>query len=226
MNLYAYVYNNPLKFIDPSGHCGVLANGNFHDCNGVDTQLLQLKLDYSKASTDAERNRIRDNAASLRASSGRHDEKNNPNGYTVMYDKGLDYYTIPDVTDKLNGLMLKYEYMFDAESKRTWVVNLEVFYNTVKNKAELDLKNLPDWQHSHFVYDGEIVDKDVPGNISYGYFGKVLNIPDFVLKSGAGAAQIAAGTSSIKFFTSYGDDPRDTARIKQGIQIYSNWHRK
>lgn len=47
-----------------------------------------------------------------------------------------------------------------------------------------------------------------------------------VLKSGAGYAQVKAGTSDIRYFSSYGDDPRDQARIVQGISIYNKWHKK
>ncbi|MBO2946249.1 hypothetical protein JJQ72_20040 [Paenibacillus sp. F411] len=185
-----------------------------------------MKIQYKDAS-NKEKAELSNKAAKIRSSIGLYDEKNNPKGYTVKSSLGLDYYTIIDVTKKLNGLMLQYEYLYSERTNDNFVRNLEDFYNIVKNKAELDLKNQPDWQHSHFIYSGEVVDKDVPGNISYGYFGKVMNIPDRLLTAGAGFAQIKAGTFSINGlnFTSFGDDPRDTQRILQGIKIYYKWHK-
>ena len=39
------------------------------------------------------------------------------------------------------------------------------------------------------IYNAEIVQKDVPGNIVFGFLGKAFSIPDEVLIRGAGAAQ-------------------------------------
>lgn len=41
-----------------------------------------------------------------------------------------------------------------------------------------------------------------------------------ILYSGAGGAQIVAGTFSWEFASSYFDDPRDKARIEQDTQLY------
>lgn len=133
-------------------------------------------------------------------------------------DKGLE-----DVTDKLNGLMLRYEYIYDNRT----VVNIEEFYELVRNGAELDLKN-QGWTSTYYVYDNQIVERDVPGNIAFGYVGKVFDIPDTILVAGAGYAQIRAGTSKKEWInlTSFGDDPRDTYWINYGIDLYNSWHRK
>lgn len=116
--------------------------------------------------------------------------------------------------------------MYSKNHEYPGSINLGEFKVLVQNKGELDLKNLPDWQHEHFIYNGKIVDKDVPGNIMYGYLGKVMNIPDEILYMSAGGAQIIAGTSYLEWLntTNFGDDPRDTARIRQGIEIYTKWH--
>jgi hypothetical protein len=77
-----------------------------------------------------------------------------------------------------------------------------------------------------FLYNGEVVDKDALGNILYGYLGKCYRIPDNILYLGAGYAQIKAKTQKFSWVTNYFDDPRDTARIKQGIQAYVELHKK
>ncbi|QAV17807.1 hypothetical protein PC41400_09085 [Paenibacillus chitinolyticus] len=226
LNLYTYVENNPLTHVDPSGHCGIKSGGGLYNCNEVDTKLISLKQTAeSPMITKSGKAAVASEAWRLRNSAGSYDEKNNPSGYTVRYDKDLDYYMIYDVTDKLNNLMISYEkkYKDFSDNNSTKDVYLK-FYNTVRGTAELDLKNQPDWQHSHFIYSGEYVDKDVPGNISYGYFGKVMKIPDFMLLEAAGLAQMFAGTWKVEDYKSYFDDPRDQARIWQGIDLYKSWH--
>ena len=47
-----------------------------------------------------------------------------------------------------------------------------------------------------------------------------LNFPEETLLWGAGMAQRMAGTSDPQWYDSYYDDPRDQARIKQGIRYY------
>lgn len=61
-------------------------------------------------------------------------------------------------------------------------------------------------------------------NITFGYLGKVMGIPDEVLLIGAGVAQIMAGTSNVDFILTTGDDPRDQMRIMQGINMYNKDH--
>ncbi|MNY23198.1 hypothetical protein D3C86_1568520 [compost metagenome] len=73
--------------------------------------------------------------------------------------------------------MLTYEYLYFDEINKKLGNRLENFYYLVKNKAPLDLKNQPYWrEYRHFIYNGEVVDNDVPGNIVYGYMGKVLGL--------------------------------------------------
>lgn len=115
--------------------------------------------------------------------------------------------------------LLGYQYTPDE------VTTLRFFY-LVRNGGQYDLKNQPDWQHDEFIYNGEIVDKDVPGNILYGYLGKAMGFRDDTLYTAAGLAQIRAGTSKPEWQNNiyYGDDPRDHARIMQGIEIYNTSH--
>ena len=103
---------------------------------------------------------------------------------------------------------------------RYWEENLEDFYQLVRNGGEMDLKNQSEWQNSAFIYDGEVVSQDALGNINYVYFGKYCNFPDSVLISAGGVAQVLAGHSKIEHIYAFFDDPRDTYRIMQGMDIY------
>ena len=42
--------------------------------------------------------------------------------------------------------------------------------------------------------------------------------------AGAGYAQLRAGTSEQEFWITFFDDPRDSYRVMQGIDIYEQWH--
>ncbi len=48
-----------------------------------------------------------------------------------------------------------------------------------------------------------------------------MHIPDIYLLAFAGIAQIHDGTSKLSYIFSYGDDPKDQARILQGIEKYN-----
>lgn len=136
------------------------------------------------------------------------------------------YYVLGgDITEQLNSLMaqIKEDYVYMHE--RTWMENLWEFKNLVQNDSIFDLKNQPEWKHSAFIYEGELVDQDALGNINYGFFGAYCNIPDSMLLIGAGYAQISAGTTDISYWATLFDDPRDTYRVLQGSELYRDWYK-
>lgn len=61
------------------------------------------------------------------------------------------------------------------------------------------------------------------GNFHYGYVGSAV-WPETVLKSAAGMYQIYSGTSSIKYWDSFFDDPADQYDIQRGINKYKEEH--
>ena len=93
---------------------------------------------------------------------------------------------------------------------------LYLFYNTVRNSAPLDLKQV--WHSEYFIFDGHVVRGDAPGNIAYGIAGKLLGISESLLLFGAGFAQQRAGTSDPSWMNDYfGDDPVDQFYIHVGF---------
>ncbi len=140
---------------------------------------------------------------------------------SVAYLKPYSFYLFGgDVTEKLNDYMKNAASNYSDMHDRYWVENLMDFKNLVANKQEMDLKNQPEWQNSAFIYDGEVVSQDALGNINYGYFGSYCNIPQSVLMVGAGYAQWQSGNWEWKFIATILDDPRDTYRVFQGMEIY------
>ncbi|HEO8421307.1 MULTISPECIES: polymorphic toxin type 44 domain-containing protein [Bacillaceae] len=61
------------------------------------------------------------------------------------------------------------------------------------------------------------------GNFHYGYVGRSI-FSATTLKSAAGLVQIGVGTSDIKFYKSFFDDPKDQAQIQKGIDKYNSEH--
>ena len=87
--------------------------------------------------------------------------------------------------------------------------------------GQYDLKSKSEWQtREHYIYEGEIIWYDDPGNMLYGYLGMTMGFEEEILYKAAGAVQIATKTSSWSYVSSYFDDPRDQASIKKGIQKY------
>lgn len=108
---------------------------------------------------------------------------------------------------------------------RPWVANLKDFYLLVRGNGEMDLKNQPEWAHSAYIYNGELVSQDALGNINYGYFGTFCSIPKIVLIAAGGFAQWRSSQKvNLEFWYTLNDDPRDTFRVLQGIDLYDLWH--
>jgi hypothetical protein len=81
------------------------------------------------------------------------------------------------------------------------------------------------WDDKFYYFDEKTIGGDAPGNILYGYLGKVYGCSDEMLCRAAGYAQIKAGTSDPSWGTwdgdpPYGDDPNDQENIKIGITYY------
>jgi hypothetical protein len=97
------------------------------------------------------------------------------------------------------------------------------FFFKVKTDGPWDIKKYPEWQTaSLYIFNGEIVDKDAPGNILYGYMGTEYNFLPITLETGGNVAQWMAGTVNRAWIPqTLGDDPKDRDNIYRGIAL---WH--
>ena len=82
-----------------------------------------------------------------------------------------------------------------------------------------------------FYFNGTLVDREQLGNITYGYLGTALNIPDELLYLGGGMAKQGVIDSARKLLNGnnadfspprYGDDLDDIQYIDIGIAMYSD----
>ena len=86
----------------------------------------------------------------------------------------------------------------------------------------MDLKVQNEWKSEYFIFDGNIVKYDAPGNISYGISGKILGFDEKLPLFAAGIAQIQDGTSNEDWRNSflYRDDAMDQLYIQLGFAYY------
>jgi len=154
-------------------------------------------------------------------------EKNKDNTIIVP-GRGLDYYIPDDITRDLTKLMIKLEY---ENSDYTFPIVTEErlweFKRNVETGGSWDLKQLPEWDNSSlYIFNGEIVDKDAPGNLLYGYMGTVYLIPPTILQFGGVYAQWKAGTVKHEWIKdTYGDDSMDQENILRGIEYLYILHK-
>ena len=100
------------------------------------------------------------------------------------------------------------------------------FYENVKDGGKLDIKLTEEWKFEDgkmYIYNGNILRYDDPGNINFGYVGAVL-FPLDVLCFGAGMNQISNYGFQFGDFSTFFDDPRDNEMIKYGYSLYINSH--
>ncbi len=211
-NWYVYAGNNPVVFIDPWGLSGIMPDGSYYITHSLDRQLLRLKQEYGMADLTRQA-QIAQEAANIRAS-GKEDVD-----WSVRADKSLDYYTIYDITEKLNNLMRSNRELFEKHrGDYIW------FKNNVGYGRIFDIKVQNEWQKEHFIYDGQVLRGDAPGNIVYGYLGKAAHFSDITLKIAAGIAQQSSKAGQpVKrswILTSWGDAPGDWEFIKIGIEAW------
>lgn len=204
--------------IGPDGELIVPENAKPYD-----KQMLKLMRKRDELPEDSEER------AEILAEIERLDKENDRSGeklLSVNSDELYSFYVLgEDVTERLNEYMRQTEVNYAHMHNRPWVDNLRDFYLLVRGHGEMDLKNQPEWQQSAYIYDGELVSQDALGNINYGYFGTFCNIPKMVLIAAGGFAQWRSSREvNLEFWYTINDDPRDTFRVLQGIDIYNLWH--
>jgi len=127
---------------------------------------------------------------------------------------------VPDITKSLTSTMKN-------NAKNIWSkTNPFYFRDKVQTGGDWDLKNTEQFSsqtYSHgFIFRGEKIRSDAPGNINYGYVGDEAywSTPS-LLHDYAGKNQIENGASNPEWIQNYGgDDPVDYGNIDYGIELH------
>ena len=126
-------------------------------------------------------------------------------------------------------------------------VTLSAFMVSVQDNAPWDVKSQKGWEdlvgneiykpqygngnNEEFYFNGTLVDREQLGNITYGYLGTALNVPDELLYLGGGMAKQGVIDSARKLLNGnnadfspprYGDDLDDIQYTDIGIAMYSD----
>jgi hypothetical protein len=212
MNSYSYVKNNPVNRIDPNGMFdlknGIVEKGDnltmitdgINAVNGISYSVSQI----------AKLNGI-----------------SNPDHIEVGQQIIPNMTWLPDITNALQSTL---QTNANDASIKSGVGGIASFVNKVKSGGPWDYKNQPGLfnsdAHTAFVYDGEIVRKDFPGNVNFGYTGASTEWGSTAfLLGGAGAAQTVSNLSNghaPSWGSPYWDNPGDSAQIMRGINYYNN----
>jgi len=145
----------------------------------------------------------------------------------------IDYNKV-DLTDDLNDLMhesaAKFQLLRAKYPNNEALVLLDFILN-VKTGGPMDIKNQDDWKFQDaytYYFNGIQMRNDDPGNILFGYAGAALYGATF-LEWGAGKYQMYSDQKKYgepQFQNGFHDDPRDTAMIQYGYDLYMEDHKE
>ena len=114
-----------------------------------------------------------------------------------------------------------------AAQPTTNPVGFAQFFNNVRLGGSWDFKNganSQDGGRGYYFFGDQLFSAEDFGNIHFGYVGSAGGFSSGVLKAGAGAAQVYAGTSKFGFYGSNFDDPKDQGYIQYGISTFNKYY--
>ena len=196
-NIFAYCLNSPTAALDSDGHN--TKNVFFAFVETIATCVIEA-IKTIVSAVGAEMQLVVNRSSAKRALKKIGKKQTN---YLVNYPYGGADLAIYE------GLFGKYKW----------------FYNQVNHNAPIDYKvkdRRPWWTFNkrNFYFRGKKITLEEYGNINYGYVGKALGIPDWILYAGGGYAAITGhgDTGSIGTFF---DSQEDHENIAWGIMIYN-----
>jgi len=223
LNSYSYAENNPITKIDPDGLAATVAQQI--KVLQAQIRILQGIVNLYKAGAAQQANtafgayQAAFGGGTGGSSTGEGKTKPAEDGGRGIFSNGGST-RVPNITAPLNSLM-------SAHASDPSIANPFYFKEKVKDKGDWDLKYTDEYDSEKykngFIYAGQRVGSDAPGNIHYGYVGAVpwWSSPD-VLLGHAGENQVEGRRSLPEWQNPYfrGDDPVDQVNILWGIWLY------
>jgi RHS repeat-associated protein len=234
---YAYVYNNPVRYNDPSGHC-VESNGQETGQGGVGyacpgstwkktDPIISSGNSGGGISTSAEPEPTLGGGEvtlpdlEIRAPDAL--PENATNGVDVTY--WLYNEMVQNANTRYTKLMRRYNYIFGFDYFTMKAEAMWLFKNAVDYNAPWDFKvgfNRNSIQEVTIA--NTLVRMDAIANIHYGFVGSAAGFTPGELLIGAGIAQYNnPETRSEGRWYSYLDDPFDTNMIRLGVALQQSY---
>jgi RHS repeat-associated protein len=209
LNRYSYVRNNPLRYVDPSGH-EPCANGSMCLPGGPNG--------YGNASNQSPT--FQSTTVKL--------------GYWLLYNEMRPNVQSPvalkieqlhaESTGLRNLGLVKRSPSLLADAAAMKLEALQLWKSMVQSGAPWDHKRVILRDHGRWTSDGCFSYRfDIWSNIHYGYVGRMVGFSHIELLAGAGVAQVMDGTSERGYWRSWFDDPQDQASILIGMKLYDRY---
>ena len=129
---------------------------------------------------------------------------------------------VVDLTEKLNALIRKNEVVLrDYLAEHGHFAASLYYYVKVTDGGEWDIKVTDEWAFEKgktYVYEGQVLRMDDPGNIHFGYLGAILFPEEFVC-FGAGMNNFLKFGTVDGNLASYYDDPQDQEMMRWGYRM-------
>ncbi len=207
LNDYAYSRNNPLRFIDPTG----LYNIETGQVEKGDTPDIIVNSINKTFGINTNWNTVKD--VSFYSDRFKGQTLDQIVGQSLRI--GTDMTT--DITKQLNGLNQSRSTTAQLFGKGSLALFAPKFPWDIKNSNDPILGGGSGGrQYWSYVYNGELIRYDAPGNINYGYVASSLGLPGFIIQGGAQIQQIADDRLSGKL-SNGGDNPGDRTYTRKGI---------
>ncbi len=118
-----------------------------------------------------------------------------------------------------NAANIAYYAIVDSEQGTYPIGTGEYFASRVKSNGIWDYKRTYGTKNQYDFNKWTMTGEDI-GNMHYGYVGRAAGFSENLLKTAAGAYQIYSGTSTVKWYDSYFDDPNDQIWIQYGFNLF------
>ena len=126
-----------------------------------------------------------------------------------------------DITNKLNNLNISRAITANIYGKEILGLFAPYFPWDIKNSADPDLgggKN--NRNYKSYIYNGNLIRYDAPGNINYGFVAKSLGLSDLTIQAGAAIEQFGHDLFKENSL-SLSDNKGDLEYVQMGIDLFS-----